>query len=106
MVERKGVPRKATARAERRGDSFKRASAVSPGRQVEKRTEGAVNEGGWLVEGKILHVALAQLEFNTGLRGAAAGVLEHRRRGIDADDAPAGRLRHRDRDPTVADGQF
>ena len=34
------------------------------------------------------------------------GLLEHRRRGVDADHRPPGRLRHRDRDPAVPDREL
>ena len=37
---------------------------------------------------------------------AGPGLLEHRRRGVDADDLLAGRLRDRDRDPPVPDRQL
>ena len=43
---------------------------------------------------------------DAGLGRVAAGLLEHRRRRVDADDRPAGRLRDGDRDPPVPDRQL
>ena len=106
VVEGKRVPGEPPARPERRGDALERAAAVGPGRQVQQRAERAVDQRRRLVEGEVAHVALAQVELHARLGRTRAGLLEHRRRGVDADHPPAGRLRDRDRDPTVPDRQL
>lgn len=62
----------------------------------------AVDQRRRLVEGEVPHVALAQIEVGVRLGRAVAGQIEHRRRRVDADDAPTCRQRDRDRDSAVA----
>ena len=106
VVEGERVPREPAVRPERRGDALERASAVGPGREVQERAERAVDERGRLVEREVAHVALAQVELDARLGRAGAGLLEHRRRGVDPDDLPAGRLRDRNGDAAVPDGEL
>ncbi len=87
---------------ERGGDALEGPTAVSPGRQVQERAEWAVDQSRRLVEGQVAHVSKSQVEFYARLGRASPGLREHRRRGVDADNSPAGCLRDRDRDPAVA----
>jgi len=73
---------------------------------VQQGAGRAVDEGGGFGEGEVAHVALAQVEFHAGLGRADAGLVEHRRRGVDPDDASAGRLRDRDGDSSVPDREL
>src|SRR5262249_61064456 len=68
-----------------------RTTAVSPGRQVQQRPEWTIDQRGRLIDRKVAHVPLAQLEFDTALGCADAGLLKHGGRAIDADDWPADR---------------
>ena len=103
VIEREGVPGEPSARPERRRDPFEGPPAVGPGRQVQERAERAVDQRSRLVEREVAHVAFVQVELHTRLGRPVAGLLEHRRRRVDSDHPPAGRLRNGDRDPTVAD---
>ena len=106
VVEGEGVPGEPPARPERGGDALEGAAAVGPGRQVQERPERAVDQRRRLVQGEVAHVALAQVELHARLGRTGTGLLEHRRRRVDADDRPAGRLRDRDRHPPVPDRQL
>jgi ubiquinone/menaquinone biosynthesis C-methylase UbiE len=103
VVERKGVPGEPSSRPERRGDALEGAAAVGPGRQMEESSERAIDQRRGLVEGKVTHIALMQVELDASLGRAHTGLLEHRRRRVDADHRSAGRLRDRDRDPPISD---
>ena len=52
-------------------DTLEDAPPVGPRRQVAQRADGAVDEPGRLVQLEVAHVALAQLELDTGLRRRA-----------------------------------
>jgi hypothetical protein len=67
-------------------DMFEGTAAVSPGRQVQKRPEQAIDQGRFLVERELTHVAFAQVELDTRIGGTCAGLLEHRGRRVDSDD--------------------
>jgi len=70
---------------------------------VQERAEWAVDQRSRLVEGEVAHVALTQVELRSRLGRPGARLLEYRRRGVDADDAPSSRQRDRDGDPAVSD---
>jgi hypothetical protein len=53
-----------------------------------------------------VHVALAQIQIHASRVGTGAGLFEHRRRGVNADDRTAGGLRGWDGDTPVADRQL
>ena len=103
VVEDERVPGEPSARPERRGDARERAAAVRPGGQVQERAEGAVDQRRRLLQIELAHVALTQVELDPRRGGVGAGLGEHRRRGVDSDHGPPGRLRDRDRHPPVAD---
>jgi hypothetical protein len=86
MIECEGVPCEPSVGKERRRDAFEGAAAVSPGRQVQEGSEGAVDQRRLLVERELAHVAFAQLEPHTRLGGTSARLFEHRRRRVDSDD--------------------
>lgn len=106
MVERKGVPREPPTRSERPRDTFEGAPPVIPGRQVQESTKRAVDESRWLVEQKVAHVALAQIELHACSRRSATRLLEHRRGRIDTEDGPPGSERNRDPDTAVPDPEL
>src|SRR6516162_5166910 len=81
-------------------------SAAATLSQVQQRPERAVNQRRRLVQGQLAHVTLAQVQLDACRGRPGPGQLEHRRRGIDADDWLAGRLRDRDGDPPVADREL
>jgi len=106
VVEGQGVPGEPPLRPERDGDALEGAPPVGPGRQVQQRTERAVDQPRWLVEGQVMHVTFAQVEVHAHLGRAGPRLSEHGRRGVDADHSLAGSLRDRDRDPPVPDREL
>jgi hypothetical protein len=73
---------------------------------MQQRAERAVDQRGRIVDFEVAHVALAQLELDAGVCRVRARLCEHRRRRVDAEHAPADRLRDGNRDPAVADGEL
>ena len=73
---------------------------------MAERAERAVDEPGRLVQLEVAHVAFAQLEVDAGRGDALARLREHRGRRVDAEHAPAGLARDRDRDAPVADREL
>jgi hypothetical protein len=85
---------------------FEGPPAVRPGRHVQQRAEGAVDECRRLLEGELPHVAGPQIEVDAGRGGPLARLVQHRRREVDADHPTPGGLRHRDGDPPAADREL
>ena len=56
----------------------KTRTPVGPGRQVEQRAEGDVDQPGRLVQLEVAHVPLAELELDAGRVRALARLREHR----------------------------
>jgi hypothetical protein len=73
---------------------------------VQQRAKRAVDQRRLLVEGEVAHVCLAQVELHTRVERTGTGFLEHRRRRVDADDPPAGRLCDRNRNAAAPDREL
>ena len=106
VIEDEGVPRKPSARLERRGHAVEGAAPIGPRRQVKQGSKGAVDQRGGLFEDEIAHVAETQIEVHARRRRTLASLRKHLRRRVDTDDAPPGRARHRNRDTPVPDREL
>ena len=73
---------------------------------MQQRPKGADDEGCRLVELEFDHVAELEDQFYSGRVGTASRLLEHGRRGVDADDRRAGCQGDRDGHTAAADGEF
>jgi hypothetical protein len=68
---------------------------------MQQRPPGAVDQGRRLFDFELPYVFLAQVELDSLLNRAHSSVLEHRRRRVDPDHAPARCLSDRDRNAPV-----
>jgi hypothetical protein len=106
VVEGERVPGEPPARPRRCGHGLEEAAAVGPGGQVQQRAERAVDQRRLLVEVRVAHVGLDQVEFHARVGGAGAGLRQHRGRRVQADHPLSRRPRDRDRDTPVPDREF
>jgi len=73
---------------------------------VQERAIRTVDQARELIQLEIPHVSRAQIERDTCLGSRRAGLLEHRRRRVDADDGPARSASDGYRDSAVADSEL
>jgi hypothetical protein len=97
MVEGERVPREATVRQERRRDALEAAATIGPGRQMQQRPAGAVDQGRGLLEFKFTYVTFAQVELDSLLSRAESCLREHAPRRVNPHYKPARCLSDRDR---------
>ena len=95
----------AVSRRQTTGHGPKGQAPVLVRLHVEQRAERADDERERLVDRRVAHVAVAQVELDARQRGALARHLEHPGRQVDADDADA-RRGDRHRDPARADAEL
>ena len=77
MVEGKCIPGKTAILTKRGGNPLEGAASVSPGSQVQERTEWAVDQPGRFVEDEVSHVDLTKVELHAGFDGTGTSLVQH-----------------------------
>jgi hypothetical protein len=106
MVERERIPRKAAVGSKRCGYPLEAAATIGPGRQMQQRPAGAVDQRRGLFEVELTDVSLPQVELDAGFRCTRSRLREHRPGRVDSDDARARCLSDRNRDATGTDREL
>jgi hypothetical protein len=79
-------------------------SATNVPRSVgQERSERAVDQPRWFIEGEVAHVAFAKIEVHARFGRPGTGLLEHHWRRVNADHSLSRRLSDWNRDPPIAD---
>ena len=105
LARREDVEDEAAARLEMAVRRAQSRASVGVGLHVQQRTEGCEHEWKLAVDRRVAHVAVTQVELDTGERSGLACDVEHPGREVDADHIdPRGRDRHGD--PSGADAEL
>ena len=104
-ARREDVEDEVAARLEMAVRRLQNRTSVGVGLHVQQRTERCEHERELALDRRVAHVAVTQVELDTGERGGLACDLEHPGREVDADHLdPGGRDRHGD--PAGADAEL